>query len=173
MGYSTVNNSNLANNTQLDQGLLLYAANGFYYGMDLGFSTGAFSTRLFGPMDGQIVFSTYGQSQTPSAQQDFTNVFSVNLRSGQASFDGVSTGLLMSGTSQNTDFTGELSLKTATTATYVFAGTYANHPECVLSLQFNAGSNQPWLTYSGSASFTINFAQPVTGQVGYTCSARD
>jgi hypothetical protein len=101
------------------------------------------------------------------------DLFSINTNTGTATFNGTSTGVLMSGTGLNTDFTGELTLSGTLTATYQFSGTYANHPECMLSPQFNVNGNLPWITYSGVSSFTVSFLLPVNGTVGYSCSARN
>jgi len=171
--YSSVNAANLSDSTNLNQGVLLYNENGYFFGMDLGYSKGAYSTRLFAPESGQITFSTYSKYQAPSTQTSFVDLFSINTRTGSATFNGNNSGVIMSGTGLNTDLTGELAFTGTQTATYSFAGTYSSHPECILSPQFNVNGNLPWITYSGISSFTINFASPVTGSVSYSCNARN
>ena len=79
---------------------------------------------------------------------------------------------LKSATASNTDLTGELTFSTATTASYTFVGTYTSHPECHPTPQFNAAL-QPWVTYTSTTSFTINFATAVTGTVSYSCIGRN
>jgi len=71
----------------------------------------------------------------------------------------------------NNDLAGELTLSSATTATYTWAGNYATHPECTMELQFNS-SVARWFTYTGTTSFTINFASAVSGTVSYLCVGR-
>ena len=86
----------------------------------------------------------------------------------------VNTGRLQTGSSSNTDMTGELKLTSASSITYTLAGAYTIHPECTATPQFDIGSgNRMWLTYSGVASFTLNFANAVTGTVSYVCLGRN
>jgi hypothetical protein len=74
----------------------------------------------------------------------------------------------------NTDLTGELTLANASAATYTFIANYSSHPECVVKPQMDIGSgNRQWVTYSGLASFTVNFAAPVSGSVSFSCIARN
>ncbi len=86
----------------------------------------------------------------------------------------VNAGRLLSGTSSNTDLSGDLSLAAAQTATYSFSGSYNTHPECVATPQFDIGSgNRFWVTYTAASSFTVNFAAAVTGSVSYVCVGRN
>ncbi len=81
---------------------------------------------------------------------------------------------LRSGVATNTDLSGELSLSAVTSATYTFLGSYGVHPECLVKPQVDMGSNnRHWVTYSGTTSFTINFASAITGSVSYSCAARN
>ena len=83
-------------------------------------------------------------------------------------------GRLQTGTQSNTDMNGELALSSAGSVSYPFAGYYLVHPECTATPQFDIGSgNRFWITYSGVASFSINFAQHVTGTVSYVCLGRN
>lgn len=77
-----------------------------------------------------------------------------------------------SGTASNSDISGELAFSAATTASYTFANTYSNHPECVFAPQFST-TVAHWVTYTGVASFTINFASAVTGSASYLCISRN
>lgn len=78
------------------------------------------------------------------------------------------------GVSSNADSAGELTFSNATSASYTFAGSYASHPECTAEPQFDPGSgNRHWITYTGTASFTINFASAVSGTVSYVCVGRN
>jgi hypothetical protein len=64
----------------------------------------------------------------------------------------------------NTDLAGELAFSAATTATYTWAGTYTSHPEVVITPQATtATAANPWVTYTGVTSFTINFPSAFTG----------
>ncbi len=86
----------------------------------------------------------------------------------------VNGGRIQTGTQSNTDMNGELAVNSGTTGTYSFAGYYLVHPECAATPQFDIGSgNRFWITYSGVASFTVNFAQSVTGNVSYVCLGRN
>jgi hypothetical protein len=86
----------------------------------------------------------------------------------------VNAGRLQSGNAGNTDLSGELSLSSATTAGYTFAGIYNAHPECLLTPQFDPGSgNRYWISYSSAGSFTVNFSTAVTGNVSYLCIGRN
>ena len=79
---------------------------------------------------------------------------------------------LATGTTGNTDFAGELQLS-GQSATYSFSGIFSVHPECVITPQFDIGlSNRFWVTYSAN-SFTINFANPVSGVASYVCVGRN
>jgi hypothetical protein len=82
--------------------------------------------------------------------------------------------MVKTGNASNTDLTGELVFSAATTGTYTFTGTYTSHPECWVQAQATtATSGQPWLTYTGVASFTANFPTAFTGTVSYGCIARN
>jgi hypothetical protein len=83
-------------------------------------------------------------------------------------------GRIQTGTGSNTDMNGELNLTSATTASYSLAGYYLVHPECAITPQFDIGSgNRFWITYSGVSSFTVNFANAVSGSVSYVCLGRN
>ncbi|HEY7209094.1 MAG TPA: glycosyl hydrolase family 28-related protein [Bryobacteraceae bacterium] len=86
----------------------------------------------------------------------------------------IGVGRLQTGTAGNTDMNGEFTLSSATSASYSFSGQYQVHPECTATPQFDIGSgNRLWITYTGTASFKLNFAQPVTGSVSYVCLGRN
>ncbi len=86
----------------------------------------------------------------------------------------INGGRIQTGSQSNTDMNGELSLSASNSATYSFAGYYLVHPECTATPQFDIGTgNRLWITYSGVASFNVNFAQPVTGAVSYVCFGRN
>jgi hypothetical protein len=86
----------------------------------------------------------------------------------------VSVQSLRSVSAANTDLTGELALTNASSATYTFLAAYSSHPECIIKPQMDIGSgNRQWVTYSGAASFTVNFASPVSGNVSYSCIGRN
>jgi hypothetical protein len=86
----------------------------------------------------------------------------------------VSGGRLQTGTEQNTDLVGELSISSSTSVSYVFAGYYNMHPECTITPQFDMGlNNRMWVSYTGASSFAVNFASPVTGLLTYSCIGRD
>lgn len=80
--------------------------------------------------------------------------------------------LIGSGTASNSDISGELAFSSATTATYTWANTYTSHPECMFKPQFSTTVAQ-WVTYTGTTSFTINFASAVTGSASYICVSRN
>ncbi len=85
----------------------------------------------------------------------------------------VNGGRLQTGTDGNTDMNGELSLSASTSVTRRFDGYYLGHPECTATPQFDVGSgNRFWITYPTPLSFTLNFAQAVTGNVSYVCLGR-
>ncbi len=111
---------------------------------------------------------TFGNTQmlTP-----FSNV-SLGSDSGGTGY--VATQSIRSGTSANTDISGELSFSNATSATYTFTGSYNSHSECWAEPQFDQGSgNRHWITYSGTSTMTINFATAVTGAVSFGCIGRN
>lgn len=89
-------------------------------------------------------------------------------------------GLALSGTpsfltqtASNTDIAGILVLSTATTATYAWAiGTYTVHPVCTVTPEFSSTVAR-WITYTGTTSFTVNFASSVSGNVDFVCIGRD
>ena len=86
----------------------------------------------------------------------------------------VTAGRLESGSASNTDLAGELTLSSASTAKYTFSGAYNSHPECTVTPQFDPGAgNRYWITYTGTSSFTVNFASPVSGAVSYACIGRN
>jgi len=83
-------------------------------------------------------------------------------------------GRLQTGTSGNTDLAGEFTISAAKTATYTFFGSYQSHPECVITPQFDIGSNsRMWVTYNGTTSFTANFPNIVSGKISYVCIGRN
>jgi hypothetical protein len=83
-------------------------------------------------------------------------------------------GRLQTGASGNTDLAGEFTITAAKTATYTFAGSYQRHPECVITPQFDIGSNsRVWVTYNGTTSFTANFPNTVSGNISYVCIGRN
>lgn len=90
-------------------------------------------------------------------------------------FNSIGTGSSIStNTASNTDLTGELIFSAATTGTYTFAGSYLSHPECWVQAQATtATSGAPWITYTGVASFTINFPSAFTGNATYGCFGRN
>jgi hypothetical protein len=111
---------------------------------------------------------TFGNTQM---QTPFSNV-SLGSDSGGTGY--IATQSLRSGTSGNSDISGELSFSNSTSATYTFTGSYNSHGECWAEPQFDQGSgNRNWITYSGSSSMTINFATAVTGAVSYGCVGRN
>lgn len=80
---------------------------------------------------------------------------------------------VITGTAANTDLAGEVQLSSTRSATYTFAGLFSVHPECSVTPQFDIGvSNRLWVTYSAN-SFTINFANPVSGAASYLCVGRN
>ncbi len=90
------------------------------------------------------------------------------------SLNGNTTGHIATGTATNTDFAGELSFSASTTASYSFAATSSSHPECAITPQASvASSGHPWVTYTGTSSFTINFSSAFTGSVSYLCAFRN
>jgi hypothetical protein len=79
-----------------------------------------------------------------------------------------------SGVSSNTDQVGEVTLASATTSTVSWTGTYATHPECTATPQFDIGSGvRQFITYTGVASFTLNYTSAVSGTVSYACHYRN
>jgi hypothetical protein len=114
------------------------------------------------------VHYTFGSTQmlTP-----FSNV-SLGSDTGGSGY--VATQSLRSGTSANSDLSGELVFNNATSMTYNFAGAYISHSECWAEPQFDPGSgNRHWITYSGTSTMTISFATAVTGTVSYGCVGRN
>ena len=113
------------------------------------------------------VHYTFGATQ-------FLTPFANTYLSADAAGNGyIATRQIRTGTSSNTDLTGELVFSASTASSKTLAGTYANHPECLARPQFDMGlGNRHWITYSGT-SITINFASAVSGTVTYTCSARN
>jgi hypothetical protein len=102
--------------------------------------------------------------------------------SGNAKFASVSStgtgAAFATQSSTNTDLTGELNFAATTTATYSWAPpagiTYTIHPEVVLTPQATtATSGQPYVTYTGVTSFTINFPSAFTGNVSYISIGRN
>lgn len=86
----------------------------------------------------------------------------------------VSAGRLESGSAGNTDLAGELILSSTLTANYTFSGAYNSHPECTVTPQFDPGTgNRYWVTYTGTSSFSVNFANAVSGAVSYACIGRN
>jgi hypothetical protein len=83
--------------------------------------------------------------------------------------------MIQSAASGNTDMDGELNFSGTSTASYSFTGTgnYSEHPECVVTPQFNPTTNTYWVTYTSTTSFTINFSGNVTGNVSYICMGRE
>lgn len=118
--------------------------------------------------------NVYGTGGNPTATLQFTHSGS----SGAATVEMPGLKLdgnpeIASGVSTNSDISGEFALSSATTAgPYAWQNTYASHPECVLENQFST-TTASWVTYSGTTSFTINFASAVTGTVGYVCVGRN
>lgn len=111
---------------------------------------------------------------TFGSNQMLTPFANVSLASDNSGVGYVATQSLRSGTVNNTDLTGELVFSSATAMTYIFAGSYGAHNECWAEPQFDPGSgNRHWITYSGTASMTINFATAVSGSVSYGCVGRN
>lgn len=83
------------------------------------------------------------------------------------------TPMIASGVSTNTDISGELAFSAATSQSFTWQNTYVSHPECGgIEPNFSTTVNH-WVTYTGTTSFTINFASAVTGTVSYTCTGRN
>lgn len=83
---------------------------------------------------------------------------------------------IYSGTLANTDGVGDLTFSASTAQSYTFTSVPAltNHPICTPSPEATtATSGQPFVTYTGATSFTINFPTAFTGNVGYTCIGRN
>lgn len=79
-----------------------------------------------------------------------------------------------SGVATNTDLVGELAFAGVTTASYTFIQTYTSHPECFAQAQATtASSGTPWITYTSTTSFTINTTSAFTGNISYSCLARN
>ena len=108
-------------------------------------------------------------STTPS-----TGAFSSLTVTGLATLGSGATESIATGTASNVDLGGELSFSGVTTGSYSFTGTYTTHPECFVEPQFDPGAgNYHWVTYTGVASFTINWHANVTGNVSYACIGRN
>jgi hypothetical protein len=76
-------------------------------------------------------------------------------------------------TSANSDYAGELTFSSSSSATQSLQGAYGSHPECVAKPQFDPGSgNRFWISY-GATSFTVTFASAVSGLVSYSCVGRN
>ena len=85
----------------------------------------------------------------------------------------ISGGRIQTGTEENTDMAGELSISSSTSVSYPFKGYYKVHPACTPVPEFSIGAgNSLWITYTDATSFTVNFAIPVTGNISYTCTGR-
>lgn len=82
--------------------------------------------------------------------------------------------IMGSNTAANVDGFGELVLSSSATVSYTFINSYATHPECTATPQFNAGTSiaGPWVTYTSTTSFTINYSASVSGTVTYHCYKR-
>lgn len=126
------------------------------------------------------IFRDTGLTANPSIQPPTANqtgnlkVFGPSTFNGPATFAG--TGFpVRSGTASNTDLVGELTFAAATTVTYSFTSTgITTHPVCTVSPEATtATSGTPFVTYTGVASFTINFPVAFTGTVGYQCLGRN
>jgi hypothetical protein len=104
---------------------------------------------------------------------DLTIPGTVTIGSSGAGTINTHSGIVQSGTASNSDGVGELSLSSATTATYTWTLSYTSHPEVTLTCQFDCHGNSPWVTYTGTTSFTINFATAVTGTVTYSAQGRN
>ncbi len=77
---------------------------------------------------------------------------------------------LQTGTTENTDITGELQVSANTSATYSFTGMYNVHPDCAATPNFDIGpGNRFWISFAGAGSLSVNFSSPVTGAVSYVC----
>lgn len=74
LNYCLLNGNNLANNTALNPGILFFGSNGNQFGIDLGFSSGQFSTRLFTGSIQNIAFSKVNTGSAPTAQSNFTDL---------------------------------------------------------------------------------------------------
>lgn len=84
-------------------------------------------------------------------------------------------GTVITSSSANNDFAGELSFSGTSTESYSFTGQIGSavHAECNVTPQFDVGSGvRFWVTYSGLTSFTVNFSTTVTGSVTYQCIGR-
>jgi hypothetical protein len=91
----------------------------------------------------------------------------------QAGFGPAGSQSFGSGQAANADLVGELAFSAATTVVYTWVASYTTHPECTFTPQFDYSTNRFWVTYTGVASFTLNFSAAVTGTVGYTCIYRN
>lgn len=136
-------------------------ANASFYGMGLS----NFQALFTADSSGALVALSCSNTDFPSAciaNRPFSAPAFIGTGSGAA---------IGSGQAGNTDLVGFLNFSASTSASYSFAGTYSLHPECpAIEPQFDMGSgNRYWVTYTGTTSFTIHFATPVTGSVSYGC----
>ena len=74
--YPNLNPGNLADDTALNAGMLLYAG-GYCFGMDLSGQTNnsQTGTRLFAPSNKNVVMAFHNGGTVPAQQSDFTNAF--------------------------------------------------------------------------------------------------
>jgi hypothetical protein len=113
-----------------------------------------------------------------------------------------SPGGLATGTNANTDAAGVMTFPNATYEWFNFSGTYASHPICTVTPEFEAtrslsfaitgavtsGSGTggtvsgggtttipdvPWIVYTGTTGFEVHFHSLQTGNVGYRCTPRN
>lgn len=63
-GYMNTNSGNLASTTNLNPGILVYNASNNGYGMDLGYNSSRYATRIFAPTSTGISFGRMGTGAT-------------------------------------------------------------------------------------------------------------
>jgi hypothetical protein len=84
----------------------------------------------------------------------------------------LSSRALTTGTTSNTDLTGEIAFKHSRTAIYRFQSDGPDHPECIAQLQFDPGDgNRLWLTYD-TDELIAHLTKESTGNMTYQCVAR-
>lgn len=121
-------------------------------------------------------FSTQGIRNfyaTSAGYTDVEDLTMANITAASGKFlgpTGVSTG-----TVSNTDLNGILTFSGATTSsTYNFAGSYANHPVCTFSPEFDIGStNRVWWSTITVATIQLTSNASLTGSVDYHCIGRN
>jgi hypothetical protein len=100
--YLQTNAAASAATVDLNPGVLIFSATGFKYGMDLGFGSSRYRTRLFAPSSSDIVFSTHPVSTDPTAQSNFTDLVVIRGDTGNVGI-GSTTPVASLDLSQKTD----------------------------------------------------------------------